>query len=104
MIESVPNFTQCYKNSDLRHSPQVFLKKSMNELLFDINDEIICLVSVLTGCNFSGTEFSRGHRLILFKPCRKQERGSQVKKHLRTTLMYRLKTALKSREMIVGTV
>ena len=64
MIESVPNITQCWKNSDL---PQVFLKKSTNEWLFDINDEIICLVSVLTGCNFSETEFSRGHWLILFK-------------------------------------
>ena len=64
-----------------------------------------CLVSVLTGCSFSGTQFSRGHRLILFKWCLKQEIGSQVyKKDLGTSFLYRLKTALKSRKTIKGTV
>ena len=33
MIESVPNFTGCWKNLDLHHSPPVFLKKSMNDYL-----------------------------------------------------------------------
>ena len=62
---------------------------------------MICLVSVLTGCIFSGRQFSRGYRLILLNRRLKQERRSQVcKKHLTMTLMYRLKTVLKSRKVL----
>ena len=100
----MPNFTQCWKNSDLRRSPQVFLKKLTNEWLFDINEEIVCLVSVLTGCSFSGRQFSRGHRLILFKRRLKQQKAYHrfAKKNLGTSFMYRLNTTLMSRKMFEG--
>ena len=78
-IKPALHFTQSSKNLERRPYPSPCLRNSTTEWLRDINDDILCLVCILTGCTFRERRSPTGHPLILFKGCLlSQERQSKV--------------------------
>ena len=68
-IKPALQFTQLSNNTKRRSHPSPCLRKSTTGWLRDINDDILCLVCILTGCRFRERRSPTGHPLILFKRC-----------------------------------